>query len=158
MVSATASNADLGEEVGFMPGAHDRPARMIDVVGAYCADIGVSSIGLSARVPHYVETSAFPAAGRAPRSAERGLPLKVDTASLRRESERTRKQLDELIAESEEYTTMVRQLEAQHDAATATIIGDDNVPTGNKIAEGSNGSFVVTSPEVPRPRTSVRIS
>ena len=136
VVTSTASDASLARQIGFMPGARDRPARMIDVIGAYCADSGVPSIGLSARVPHYVETSPFPAASVVLLDALGSVSgLSIDTSGLRRESERTRKQLDDLIAESEEHTTMVRQLETQHDAAQVEVIGEDKVPTGDEIAE-----------------------
>lgn len=136
VVSSTASDADLARRVGFMPGLRDRPARMIDVIGSYCSDLGIPSVGLSARVPHYVETSPFPAASVALLDALGTLTgLTIDTAGLRRAAETTRKQLDELIAESEEHTTMVQQLEAQHDASSSDIVNDDHVPTGDEIAE-----------------------
>ncbi|HVB05706.1 MAG TPA: PAC2 family protein [Acidimicrobiales bacterium] len=136
IVTSTASERGLARQVGFMPGIRDRPARMIDVIGAYCADVGVPSIGLSARVPHYVETSPYPEASVALLDALAAVSgLTVDTAGLRRASETTRKQLDELIAESEEHTTMVQQLEAQHDASRSEVVSNERVPTGDEIAE-----------------------
>ncbi len=61
MIASTASDQALAGRVGYLQGARERPARMIDVIGAYCQEAGIPSIGLSARIPHYVGQTPYPA-------------------------------------------------------------------------------------------------
>lgn len=135
-LTATASDQDLARRIGFMQGARERPARMIDVIGSFSADAGIPSIGLSARVPHYLGTTAYPAASVALLEALATLSgLTIDTGHLRQAAITTRDQIDELIAQSEEHTAMVRQLERQYDEANVvTPITESSMPSGDEIA------------------------
>ena len=136
-LSSTASDPALSHRIGFRPGAVDVPARMIDVIGARCAEIGIPSIGLLARVPHYVGAMPFPAASVALLEGLAEIAsISVSTESLRRTAESGMQQVDELIAQSEEHRAMLRQLEEQYgEDEGSPIIVDRDVPTGDEIAE-----------------------
>lgn len=135
-LTATASDQELARRIGFMKGARERPARMIDVIGSFSSEAGIPSVGLSARVPHYLGTTAYPAASVALLEALATLSgLTIDTGSLRQAAITTRDQIDELIAQSEEHTTMVRQLEHQYDEANVVApIDEITMPSGEEIA------------------------
>lgn len=136
LITSTASDQNLASRIGYMQGERERPARMIDVLGAYCADIGVPSIGLSARIPHYVGQTPYPAGAIALIEALMSLTgLSFDLSDLRGAAETTRQQLDELIATSEEQVAMVRQLERQYESSGLAIVNESDLPTGEEIAE-----------------------
>lgn len=109
------------------------------------AAAGLTTLGLWARLPHYVATD-YPAATRALLerfSAFTGTP--VDVTLLDDAIEEQRAQLDEAAAASEEITEHVRSLETMYDAMVATEAESDDgrpfdgltpeqVPTGDEIA------------------------
>lgn len=134
-VTATASDQALARRIGFMPGTRDRPARMIDVIGSFCMDAGIPSIGLSARVPHYVGQMPYPPASIALLEAlGRVSGLSIETDNLQESAESTRVQLDEMIAQSEEHIAMVRQLEDQYEEIGTSIVIENEIPSGDEIA------------------------
>jgi hypothetical protein len=121
---------------GYRPGSIEVPARMIDVIGMSCADVGIPSIGLLARVPHYVGAMPFPAASVAlVEGLARIADLTVDTDSLERAAQTSLRQVDELIAQSEEHVEMVRQLEEQYGENDGIpIVSEADIPSGDEIA------------------------
>lgn len=135
LVTSTASDQALAARIGYMQGARERPARMIDVIGAYCADVDVPSIGLSARIPHYVGQTPYPAGSIALLEALESLTgLSFDLSDLREAAAATREQLDEVIASSEEQVAMVHQLERQYESSDLTIVSESDLPSGEEIA------------------------
>jgi proteasome assembly chaperone (PAC2) family protein len=134
-VMATASDQALARRIGFRSGSRERPARISDIVGVFCADAGIPSIDLVVRVPHYVSSMPFPAASIALVEAlSRVSGISVDTEDLEREAEVTRTQVDELIAQSSEHTAMVRQLEEEYEEEDSGIVTDRDIPSGDEIA------------------------
>ena len=135
-LSATASDPALSHRIGFRPGAVDVPARMVDVIGARCAEVGIPSIGLLARVPHYVGAMPFPAASIALLEGLAEIAsLSVSTENLRETAETGLQQVDELIAQSTEHLDMVRQLEEQYgEDEDSPIVTDTVIPSGDEIA------------------------
>jgi hypothetical protein len=136
-LTSTASQRDLTRRVGFMHGSVDVPAGIGEVIGQACDDAGIPSVGLWARVPHYVAAMPFAPAALA---LVEGLcevgGLVVGTDALHESADEARRQVDELIAQSEEHTTMVRQLEEQFDAGAEPVAGfeGESLPTGDEIA------------------------
>jgi predicted ATP-grasp superfamily ATP-dependent carboligase len=109
---------------------------MIDVIGSYCQEVGIPSIGLSARVPHYVGQSPYPAASIALLESLSSITgLSLDLSDLRAAAEATREQLDDLIAQSEEQTAMVRQLERQYGADDLNVVNERDLPSGDELAK-----------------------
>ncbi|HUY31009.1 MAG TPA: PAC2 family protein [Acidimicrobiales bacterium] len=135
-LASTASSETLARAVGFMPGSIDVPAGIADVVGLECSRAGIASVGLWARVPHYVAGMAFPPAALA---LVEGLVsisgLVVDVEELRESAEAGRHRVDELIAQSSEHLAMVRRLEDQFEEGDELEVpGADDLPSGDEIA------------------------
>jgi predicted ATP-grasp superfamily ATP-dependent carboligase len=135
-IVSTASTQELAAEVGYRSGTRDRPARMTDVIGSAAELAGIPSISLIARVPHYVSTTPYPAASIALLQALSSVSgLAINTESLEEGAESTNREVDRLIAQSEEHSEMVRQLEDQYRRITPAEIDENILPTGDQIAE-----------------------
>jgi len=138
-LTATASDAALARQVGFIPGSLDVPAGIGEVIGEHCSRAGIPSVGLWARVPHYVAAMPFPAGAVALLDGLASLTgLVLDGDDLRRSAEDTRRRVDELIAESAEHTEMVRQLESQSDGSEGGPpvgeLSESSLPSGDELA------------------------
>lgn len=121
------------------------PASFQVALEAELRTSGVTTLGLWARLPHYVATD-YPAATKALLerfTAFTGTP--VDVAGLDEAIADQREQLDEAAAASEEITEHVRGLESMYDAMIAEEGGQrfdvpggpmapDQVPSGDEIA------------------------
>ncbi len=127
---ATAPTAAAAAEVGFVPGKIDVPAGVQAALEHELNRAGVRSVGLWARVPHYVVSMPYPAASAA---LVEGLGsvagLVLPTRDLHEAAARTSSRIDELIAASEEHRTMVSQLEAQVDSMEPF-----ELPSGDELA------------------------
>jgi hypothetical protein len=136
-LAATASNDLLAQQVGFIGGTIEVPAGVQAVVERACADVGIPSVGLWARVPHYLAAMPFPGAAL---TLVNGLAsisgLVIDSGMLAEASEAARIKVDELIAQSSEHQAMVRQLEQHIDELEGTPVTLDEraVPSGDEIA------------------------
>lgn len=135
-ITSTASDEALARQVGFVPGRIGVPAGISDVLGAACSEAGIPSIGLWARVPHYVAGSTFPTAAVALLESLSSLTgLLVDTTELRHNAEENLRHVDELIAASEEYTEMVAELERQFESGIGNPLpGQPNLPSADELA------------------------
>lgn len=134
-LAATATSAELATEVGFVPGTIEVPAGIEAALEAAFGQAAIPAVGLWARVPHYAAAMPYPAAAAA---LIEGLVtvggLSLSAGDLHAAADRTRTQIDELIANSEEHTAMVNQLEQQVDATEGETPGFTNLPSGDEIA------------------------
>jgi len=140
---ATATTAELAAQVGVVTGTLDVPAGIVVALQQRFADVDIPALALWARVPHYAAAMPYPEA-----SAQllEGLAefggIVVDSAQLREAAVLVRQRLDELTANSVEHMTLVRQLEAQVDAAEREGNGErqeadpgwSSMPTGDDLA------------------------
>ncbi len=136
-LAATASNSRLVQKIGFIPGAIDVPAGIQAVIELACSRVGIPSVGLWARVPHYVAAMPFPAASVVLLDGLASLSgLVIDSHVLAEAADSARQKVDELIAQSSEHQEMVRQLEQQIDEIEGTpeMPDDRTVPSGDEIA------------------------
>jgi hypothetical protein len=136
-LAATASDSQLAQQIGFISGTIDVPAGIEAAVERACSNAGIPSVGLWARVPHYVATMPFPAASLALLDGLASVSgLVVDSHVLAEAADSARRRVDELIAQSSEHQAMVRQLEEQIDELEgAPVVFDDlTVPSGDEIA------------------------
>jgi len=136
-LAATASNSQLATKVGFIPGAIEVPSGIQGVIELACAKVGIPSVGLWARVPHYVAAMPFPAASVVLLDGLASLSgLVIDSHVLSDSADAARLKVDELIAQSSEHQEMVRQLEQQIDELEGTpeMPEDRRVPSGDEIA------------------------
>jgi predicted ATP-grasp superfamily ATP-dependent carboligase len=134
---ATGAQASLVSRIGLFGGSIEVPAGIQSAVENACAKVGIPSVGLWARVPHYVTAMAFPAASVALLDGLASLSgLVIDSGVLAAAAEEARTKIDELIAESSEHREMVHQLEQQIDEveAPSARIDDQVVPSGDEIA------------------------
>jgi len=136
-LAATASDEQLAAQVGFIAGSIEVPSGIEAAIERACSKLGIPSVGLWARVPHYVAAMPFPAASLALLNGLAGITgLVIDTDSLAEAAEAARLKVDELIAQSGEHQAMVVQLEQQIDAFEGTPVSleDRIVPSGDEIA------------------------
>ncbi len=153
-LASTASNEELAAQVGFIGGALEVPAGIEAVIERACAEAGIPSVGLWARVPHYVAAMPFPAASVKLVEALCSVAgLAVDVAALQAAADAAREKVDELISQSEEHLTLVQALEQRIDEAEGTSLGrleesGGRLPSGDELAaelerylrgEGSGG-------------------
>ncbi len=136
-LAATASESQLAQQIGFVSGTLEVPAGIQAAIERACSTAGIPSIGLWARVPHYVAAMPFPAASLALLDGLASLSgLVIDSDVLTEAAEAARHKVDELIAQSAEHQAMVNQLEQQIDALEGVPVDFDDrmVPTGDEIA------------------------
>ncbi len=134
--TAPPASAELVRTVGTVRGTLDVPSGIWGVLELAFGDAGIPVVGLWARVPHYVAGMAFPAASAA---LVDGLAevanLTLDTAALHAEADAAIRQVDDLIARSDEHTAMVRKLEANVDAVEGNPLEVGSIPTGDELAD-----------------------
>jgi proteasome assembly chaperone (PAC2) family protein len=132
----TSTEAELAAKIGFLPASIDVPSGVQGALEFAFGEAKIPAVGLWARVPHYAAAMPYPAASAAlldglARIAE----LEVDTSPLHAAAAATHQQIEQLIAQSDEHSALVRQLEAQQDreeGLAATAFGD--LPSGDELA------------------------
>jgi predicted ATP-grasp superfamily ATP-dependent carboligase len=129
-------SAELAGRVGFVQGTLEVPAGVQAALEIALGNAGVPTIGLWARVPHYVSAMPFPEASAALIEGMCAITgIVFDTSSLRAAGEASRHQVDELISGNTEHTAMVQRLESTIDSAEGDPFGlADEVPSGDEIA------------------------
>jgi proteasome assembly chaperone (PAC2) family protein len=135
-LAATASSPELAAKVGFLPATIDVPAGIHASLEQAFAAAGIPAVGIWARVPHYAAAMPYPAASAAllDKLAELA-ELQLDTSALHAAATATYNQIEQLIANSDEHTAMVRQLETQHDQEAGSAGFDlGRLPSGDEIA------------------------
>ena len=131
---STATSTELAHRVGFIPGTIDVPAGAQAALERRFAELGIPAVGLWARVPHYAAAMPYPEASVVLlEGLEHLTGVGADTSDLRNAAQSTRVRLDELVANSEEHSTLVHQLEAAVDAETERPLGT-LLPSGDELA------------------------
>lgn len=135
-VTTTASDPAIARQVGFLPGRIAAPAGIGDVLGHACAQAGIPSVGLWARVPHYGASSNFAPGAIALLETVHSLTgILVDATELHSQAREHLQRLDEQVAKSSETASMVRELERSFDAGVNAITGPDTaIPSSEEIA------------------------
>lgn len=133
--TAPPGSSDLLPRIGVMQGEIDVPSGVWGALEVAFGELDVPIVGLWARVPHYVAAMAFPSAAAALLDGLAQVAgLSIDSSDLHTSADTTLQQVDELIAKSEEHTSMVRQLERNVDAAEGNPLDIGQVPTGDELA------------------------
>lgn len=135
-LASTATQRHLAEMVGFVPGTIDVPAGIGAALEAAFAAADIEAVGLWARVPHYVSAMPYPAAAAALLDGLAALAgIELDTRELHASAALASARIDELIANSEEHTSLVRQLESAADIGeTGSPLDPTDLPSGDEIA------------------------
>ena len=134
---STAPTAALAADVGYVQGNIDVPAGVQAALEHELNRAGIPSLGIWARVPHYVVSMPYPAASAALVDGLCAVAgLTITSRDLHEAAARAETRIDELIAASDEHKAMVRQLEAQADAETRTeqALNPARLPSGDEIA------------------------
>lgn len=135
-LASTATQRHLAEMVGFLPGTIDVPAGIGAALEVAFAAVDIEAVGLWARVPHYVSAMPYPAAAAALLDGLAALAgIELDTRELHASAASASARIDELIANSEEHTALVRQLESGADMGeTGSPLDPTDLPSGDEIA------------------------
>lgn len=130
---AIATTAELAAQVGVVPGGADMPAGIQTALQEGFAAAGVPAIGIWARVPHYLAATPYPAASAALVDALATVAgLELDAEALHVAAASTAGQIDEIVANNEEYQVLVRRLEATFDDEVAPDFS--GLPSGDELA------------------------
>ncbi|MDA8302091.1 MAG: PAC2 family protein [Actinomycetota bacterium] len=135
-LAASAGSEQLAGSIGFLPATIDVPAGAQAVLEVAFDQVGVPSVGIWARVPHYVSGTAYPEAAAVLLDKLAELSgLHIDTSLLHDAGRVTRDNIQTLIERSGEHRAMVRKLEAEHDSELGPAASPfTEVPTGDEIA------------------------
>jgi len=133
--TAPPQSAELVARVGIVQGEIDVPSGVWGALEIALGDAGIPTVGLWARVPHYVSGMAFPPASAALIDGLAAVgELSLDSTDLHTAADASLQQVDDLIAKSTEHTSMVRQLERSVDAAEGNPLDVGTLPTGEELA------------------------
>jgi len=133
--TAPPASSELVRRIGVVQGELEVPAGVQTALELGFGAVGLDTVSLWARVPHYVAAMPFPDASAAlvdGLAAVSGLVL--DSSTLHSAADSSRRQVDELIAGNPEHLAMVRKLEESIDASEGNALGVDEMPTGEEIA------------------------
>ncbi|MGH3769408.1 MAG: proteasome assembly chaperone family protein [Pseudonocardiaceae bacterium] len=130
---AIATTAELAAQVGVVPGTAEMPAGIQTALQEGFAAAGVPAIGVWARVPHYLAATPYPAASAALVEALAAVAgLELNAEALHAAASSIVSQIDEIVADNEEYRALVRRLEASSDGEAT--IDFSNLPSGDELA------------------------
>jgi proteasome assembly chaperone (PAC2) family protein len=130
------ASADLLDQIGVVEGTIEVPSGIWGALEHGFAGVDIPTIGLWARVPHYVSGMPFPAASAALIDGlAKVAGLSIDLAELRTEADTSLQQVDELIGRSSEHATLVRRLERSVDTAEGNPFALGPLPTGDELAD-----------------------
>ena len=126
IVVTTSSRPDLlGDDANHPEGVLRVPASVVSAVAHVLADRGIPTVGLWARVPHYVGGVYHPAVVTLVERLSRHLGVKIPLGSLVDDSKDQRRSLDEAVDEQEGITDVVARLEALYDAQGEVASGEE---------------------------------
>jgi proteasome assembly chaperone (PAC2) family protein len=129
---AIATRAELAAQVGVVPGTAEMPAGIQTALQEGFAAASVPAIGVWARVPHYLAATPYPAAAAALVDALASVAgLKLNAEPLHAAAASIMGQIDEIVANNEEYRVLVSRLEAAFDDELTPPSG---LPSGDELA------------------------
>jgi hypothetical protein len=129
------SSADLVGQIGIVQGEFDVPSGVWGALELALGEADIATVGLWARVPHYVSGMSFPSASAALLDGLAAVAgLSVDASPLHTAADASLRQVDDLISKSSEHTAMVRQLEHSVDTAEGNPLDVGQLPTGDELA------------------------
>ena len=129
---AIATKAELAAQVGVVAGTAEMPAGIQTALQEGFAGAGIPAIGVWARVPHYLAATPYPAAAAALVEALATVTgLELDSGPLHAAAASISGQIDEIVANNEEYRLLVSRLEAAFDDELTPPSG---LPSGDELA------------------------
>lgn len=132
---AIATTAELAARVGVVAGAAEMPAGIQTALQEGFAAAGIPAIGVWARVPHYLAATPYPAASAALVEALAVVAgLELDAEDLHDAAASIVGQIDEIVANNDEYRVLVSRLEAAFDGEVSTPFDFSGLPSGDELA------------------------
>jgi hypothetical protein len=126
IVVTTSSRPDLlGEDANHPEGVLRVPASVVGTVSHVLAQRGIPTVGLWARVPHYVGGIYNPAVVTLVERLSRHFGIRIPLGSLVDDAAEQRRNLDSAIDEQEGVAEVVSQLEALYDAQGEVASGEE---------------------------------
>lgn len=126
IVVTTSSRPDLlGEDANHPEGVLRVPASVVSVLAHALAGTGLPTVGLWARVPHYVGGVYYPAVVTLVERLSRHLGVKIPLGSLVDDAAEQRRTLDSAIDDQEGVAEVVSQLESLYDAQGEVASGEE---------------------------------
>lgn len=126
VVVTTASRPDLLTEDANPPeGTLRVPASVTLAISEAVARTGVPTVGLWARVPHYVASAYHPAIVELVERLSRYLGVNIPLGSLVDQAAAQRRQLDALVESRPEAKAMIDRMEQLADAEGNAVTGED---------------------------------
>jgi hypothetical protein len=126
LVTTTATHPDLlGDEANVMEGLLEVPAAAALTIERRLADRGIPTIGLWARVPHYVGGTYYPAVVTLAEQVARRCEVGIDPAGLVDEASEQRRRLDETMESQPQVEALVRRYEELYDAGEELGSGEE---------------------------------
>lgn len=140
IVVTTSSRPDLlGDDANFPEGLLRVPASIVSTIGYVLAERGIPTVGLWARVPHYVGGTYHPAVVTLVERLSRHLGVRIPLDSLVDEAADQRKQLDAAVEEQDGVAAVVTQLEALYDTAGEVASGEEIAAEIERFLRESGG-------------------
>lgn len=126
IVVTTSSRPDLlGDDANYPEGMLRVPASVVSVLAHALAERGLPTVGLWARVPHYVGGVYYPAVVTLAERLSRHLGIRIPLDSLVEDSAEQRRTLDAAVDEQDGVGEVVSQLEALYDAQGEVASGEE---------------------------------
>ncbi len=126
IVVTTSSRPDLlGEDANYPEGVLRVPASIVSVVAHVLVDRGIPTVGLWARVPHYVGGVYHPAVVTLVERISRHLGVRLPLGSLVDDAADQRSSLDSAVQEQEGIADVVSQLESLYDSQGEVASGEE---------------------------------
>jgi len=111
-VVGVATDPLLVERYGLRTSRYEGPTGIVGVMLEACREIGIPAVSLWAAVPHYLAANSNPKAMLALLAKAREvLDIDVDTTELEAATSEFQVKIDEAMAENEDFTGYVQQLE-----------------------------------------------
>jgi predicted ATP-grasp superfamily ATP-dependent carboligase len=132
---AIATTAELAAQIGVVAGTAEMSAGIQTALQEGFAAAGIPAIGVWARVPHYLAATPYPAASAALIEALAAVAgLELDAEELHDAAVSMVSQIDEIVANNEEYRVLVRSLEAAFDGEASPPVDFSGLPSGDELA------------------------
>jgi hypothetical protein len=126
IVVTTSSRPDLlGDDANHPEGLLRVPASVVSTLSYALAERGLPTVGLWARVPHYVGGVYYPAVVTLVERLSQHLGIRIPLGSLVDDAAEQRHNLDEAVEDQDGVADIVSQLEALYDAGGEVASGEE---------------------------------
>jgi proteasome assembly chaperone (PAC2) family protein len=113
-IVGVATDPALVDRYGLLTSRYEGPTGIVGVMLEACREVGIPAVSLWAATPHYLAANPNPKAMLALlRQARDILDVEIDTSELEQVASDFESQVDEAMAENEEFVGYVRRLEEE---------------------------------------------